>query len=187
VKTYAAGKVGIVFWHGVASINEKQGVAWIRTQFGQPNASAYVEVSYDVSFPARPPASGRNADEVFWALAELKISSIYLPREVVGKGGNLEKARQRLLEHEQGHVREALDALANYFPGLGFDGFDNQSALTYDEFQKRVQESVEKSGAVLEASAEDWDKEDLDRMNREIKDLGVSMPIQPAPPGDKRS
>ncbi|MBE0616815.1 MAG: hypothetical protein IH608_02655, partial [Proteobacteria bacterium] len=110
----------ILFWNAEPARNETHGVTWIREHFGQPNASAYVETSYDVSFPPRPPASQRNADEVYWALAELKITAIFLPKEVVGKGGNLEKARLRLLQHETGHVREALSALANYYsPSLG--------------------------------------------------------------------
>lgn len=180
VKTYAGGKVGIVFWHGAPPRDEAHGVQWIRERFGQPNASAYVETSYGVSFPARLPASQRGPDEVFWALAELKVTAIYLPKEVVGKGGNIEKARRRLLQHEEGHVRVALHALANYYsPSLGFDWFDSRSSLTYEQFRRRVEDSVERSGAVLEKSADDWDGEDLDRMNQEIEALGVSMPIEP--------
>ncbi|MBI5016165.1 MAG: hypothetical protein HZB55_11865 [Deltaproteobacteria bacterium] len=184
------GKAEIGFYCDSYTPNDTLSVTEIRKKMGHSGASACVLIGYEVSFPRSAEGS-----DVFQAFGRLTISGPFLPLEVKNKTAQRrvkpaaiqpppaddpkmwEKARDRLLQHEVGHITQAWrDLLA---ADLDFGSkFDNNPSLTYEEFERVVIKSESTMTSVLGASGTEWDDRDLGDTTSYIKDLWIYMPIK---------
>ena len=191
------GKAEIGFYCESYTPNDTLSVTEIRKKMGHSGASACVLIGYEVNFPT--PARG---SDVFQAFAKLTISGPFLPLEVKNKTAQRRvkpaaiqpppqddpemwgKARDRLLQHEVGHITQAWRDLLAADLDFGTE-FDNNPSLTYEEFQRVVQAGESTMTSVLVASGQEWDDRDLGDTTSDIKDLWIYMPIKkPGEPQD---
>jgi hypothetical protein len=165
-------------------------VATIR-QRKNANASAYVEISWSTNVLPQP-AAKQNEPVVFQAYVYLRPSGPFLPSEVDNKTakrrppetgktqpGDPETwppARARLLEHENGHIRESFKDVVS-FVDSDFAVF-NKSNLTYEDFRKTVKGYDTSMPKLLEPSAKSWDDKDLLSLEGKMRELCIDMPIK---------
>lgn len=184
------GKAEIGFYCDSYTPTDTTSVTEIRIKMRKPGASACVLISFEVSFP--PPTKG---SDVFQAFGRLTISGPFLPLEVKNKTAQRrvkpaaiqpppeddpkmwEKALERLLQHEVGHITKSWGDLLSADLDFARE-FDNNSDLTYVEFKRVVSKSETTMVSVLTSSGKEWDDHDLGDTEQCIKDLWIYMPIK---------